>query len=146
MSSLLQEFPPDSTSLSLTPALQLISGAFQKVDPRALENGISALFLSLIDPKEDHRTFLQPGGAWNWDVPGEGGKWNNYPRWIYRGSYIEREERGCPFLWAPSEFSDFPPVFIFPFESFPVPGIVREKGITKLPLPAEFSLGKGRMR
>lgn len=38
---------------------------------------------------------------------------------------------------AASEFSDCPSVFFFSFGSFPVPGIVREKGITKLSLPAE---------
>lgn len=39
---------------------------------------------------------------------------------------------------AASEFSDCPSVFFFSFGSFPVPGIVREKGITELSLPAVF--------
>lgn len=47
---------------------------------------------------------------------------------------------------AASEFSDCPSVFFFSFGSFPVPGIVREKGITELSLPAQFSLDKGRTR
>lgn len=47
---------------------------------------------------------------------------------------------------AASEFSDGPSVFFFSFGSFPVPGIVREKGITELSLPAQFSRDKGRTR